>query len=150
MLNMDVVAPDYFKTLGIPVLRGRGFTDADRADAPAVVVVSESAARHYWRARIPSASASGWEPIWSERSRSSVWCPTRATATCGGAAQHLLPTSSIGFSLAPLALAIRTSGPPDELVSGIRRVISETEPGVALTSAASFETYLDGRWRSPV
>src|SRR5207248_2866787 len=48
MLNMDVVTPDYFKTLGIPVLRGRGFTDADRAGAPLVVVVSQSAARHYW------------------------------------------------------------------------------------------------------
>src|SRR5213595_180286 len=31
MLNMEVVAPDYFMTLGIPVVRGRGFTDADRA-----------------------------------------------------------------------------------------------------------------------
>src|SRR4029077_14585588 len=39
MLNMDVVAPDYFKTLGTPVLRGRGFTDADRAGAPPVVVL---------------------------------------------------------------------------------------------------------------
>src|SRR5438876_172183 len=42
MLNMEVVAPDYFVTLGIPVVRGRGFTDADRAGAPAVVVVSQS------------------------------------------------------------------------------------------------------------
>src|SRR6185437_16776806 len=48
MLNMDVVAPDYFATLGIPIVRGRGFTDADRQGAPAVVVVSQSAAREYW------------------------------------------------------------------------------------------------------
>src|SRR5439155_861803 len=53
MLNMEVVTPDYFETLGIPILRGRGFTDADRADAPSVVVISQSAARHYWPGQDP-------------------------------------------------------------------------------------------------
>src|SRR5205807_9704000 len=48
MLNMEVVTPDYFETLGIVVRRGRVFTDADREGAPPVVVLSESAARHYW------------------------------------------------------------------------------------------------------
>src|SRR5207244_732034 len=42
MLNMEVVTPDYFETLGIPVRRGRVFTDADREGAPPVVVLSES------------------------------------------------------------------------------------------------------------
>src|SRR5439155_1040262 len=53
------------------------------------------------------------------------------------------------FPFAPLALAIRTSGAPDAQVPVIRRVISETEPGVALTSAASFETFLDGPLAQP-
>src|SRR3989449_8580405 len=47
MLNMEVVTPDYFATLGIAVRRGRVFTDADREGAPPVVVVSESVARLY-------------------------------------------------------------------------------------------------------
>src|SRR3989442_9524350 len=48
MLNMEVVTPDYFATLGIPVRRGRVFTDAYREGALPVVVVRESAARDYW------------------------------------------------------------------------------------------------------
>src|SRR5262245_382402 len=46
MLNMELVTPGYFATLGIPVLRGRGFSDRDREGAPLVVVLSRSAARH--------------------------------------------------------------------------------------------------------
>src|SRR2546421_7691427 len=46
--NMGGVTPDYFETLGIVVRRGRGFTDAHPEGAAPVVVLSESAARHYW------------------------------------------------------------------------------------------------------
>jgi len=38
----------YFETIGIPVLRGRSFTQADTADAPWVTVINESMAREYW------------------------------------------------------------------------------------------------------
>ncbi len=37
-----IVTPEYFDALGIEILRGRGFTDADRDDSPPVVVVSEA------------------------------------------------------------------------------------------------------------
>src|SRR5262245_57626694 len=42
------VAPDHFRTLGIPVLLGRPFTAADTADAPRVAVISETAAHRFW------------------------------------------------------------------------------------------------------
>jgi predicted permease len=44
----DTVGTDFFETMQIPLLRGRGFTDQDRAGAPQVVVVNESFARRYW------------------------------------------------------------------------------------------------------
>jgi putative ABC transport system permease protein len=41
------VGPDYFRTMGITVLRGREFTQADRAGAPAVLIVNDTFARRY-------------------------------------------------------------------------------------------------------
>jgi putative ABC transport system permease protein len=40
-----VVTPDYFRTLQIPVVRGRDFNDADRIDAPFVAVINEQLAK---------------------------------------------------------------------------------------------------------
>ncbi|HEX7049883.1 MAG TPA: ABC transporter permease [Longimicrobiales bacterium] len=47
-LQTRVVTPGYFRTMGIPLLRGRAFTAQDRADAPQVVLISESAVRRYF------------------------------------------------------------------------------------------------------
>jgi macrolide transport system ATP-binding/permease protein len=42
------VSEGYFATLGVPILRGRGFLDSDRADTPLVAVVNAQFANHYW------------------------------------------------------------------------------------------------------
>jgi predicted permease len=47
------VGPDHFAALGIPVLRGRGFTAADRAGRPPVVAINEAAARRFWPGENP-------------------------------------------------------------------------------------------------
>jgi putative ABC transport system permease protein len=43
-----VCTPDYFQTMGITLIKGRGFTDYDKAGAPPVVIVNETLARQYW------------------------------------------------------------------------------------------------------
>src|SRR5437588_548305 len=150
MLNMDVVTPDYFKTLGIPVLRGRGFPDADRAGAPLVVVVSQSAARHYWGTDDPIGRRL-WNGADLKRAVTVVGVvpDTRYRDLREARPSIYFPLAQSFFPFAPLALAVRTSGPPAELVPTIRRVIAETEPGVALASAAPFGTFLEGPLAQP-
>jgi putative ABC transport system permease protein len=48
LLWQNVVSPDYFRLMRIPVLRGRDFTTADSAGRPLVAVVTESTARRFW------------------------------------------------------------------------------------------------------
>ncbi len=47
------IGPGYFSTMGIPMIRGRDFTDQDRADSKNVVVISEKTAQHYWPGQDP-------------------------------------------------------------------------------------------------
>jgi predicted permease len=51
-----VISPDYFRTLGIPLVEGRCFTDADNRDAPRVVIINDKLARDYWPGRDPIGS----------------------------------------------------------------------------------------------
>jgi len=44
----DSVAPDYFKTMQIPIVQGREFTDADTDTLPCLAVVNQTMARKYW------------------------------------------------------------------------------------------------------
>ena len=53
--TMDTVDEGYFETMGIPILRGRGFLASDTADSPRVAIVNEQFAKHFW----PGADAVG-------------------------------------------------------------------------------------------
>jgi putative ABC transport system permease protein len=46
--SYSVACPNYFRTMGIPILKGREFTDQDTLSAPGVIVINETMARKYW------------------------------------------------------------------------------------------------------
>ncbi len=43
-----VISPNYFRSMGIPISRGRDLTERDTRDAPGVVIINEAMARRYW------------------------------------------------------------------------------------------------------
>jgi predicted permease len=51
--GVNAVSPDYFSTLGIPLVRGRAFDQRDRAGAAPVAIVNQSFARRFWPAGDP-------------------------------------------------------------------------------------------------
>ena len=49
IIEQTSVSPDYFRTVGVPIVEGRPFTDADRPDTPRVAIVNETMARRLAR-----------------------------------------------------------------------------------------------------
>lgn len=143
MLNMEVAAPSYFATFGMPVLRGRGFTDQDRQGSQRVVVLSESAARFYWPDGDPIGRrlrmGGGLEEAFTVVG---IVADTRYRDLRVARPSIYFPIAQSFFPFAPTKLAIRTTGAPELVVPALRRVIGEVAPGVALASAAPFEELL--------
>ncbi len=48
LIDGPIVSPEYFHLLGMPLLRGRLFSDQDLEDTPQVAVINQAAARTYW------------------------------------------------------------------------------------------------------
>ena len=61
--QLSIASAQTFRALGVPVLAGRTFTEADVEDAPAVVVINESFAKKYW----PGESALGKRITFDQR-----------------------------------------------------------------------------------
>ncbi|HEV3142021.1 MAG TPA: FtsX-like permease family protein, partial [Vicinamibacterales bacterium] len=47
-VDVTAVSPEYFRTIGVPLVDGRVFTDDDRPNTPSVAIVNETFARRYW------------------------------------------------------------------------------------------------------
>jgi putative ABC transport system permease protein len=64
----QIVSAGTLETLRIPILRGRGLTDADTSGAPSVAVVNDTMARRFWPGRDPIG-----ERIWFESMEKEHW-----------------------------------------------------------------------------
>ena len=61
-VDIDQIAPWYFRTLGIRLVQGRDFTDRDRNGAPGVVIVSQKLAHRLWPNQNPIGKRISWPP----------------------------------------------------------------------------------------
>jgi putative ABC transport system permease protein len=57
-VDWRAVTPAYFQAMGIPMVRGRAFSTADRETSARVAIVSEAMARKFWGERSPVAASS--------------------------------------------------------------------------------------------
>jgi putative ABC transport system permease protein len=136
---MDTVSPEYFDTMRIPILDGRGFTEFDRQGSKPVAIVNEAMARHFW----PGQSAIG------KRFRAAVnnvylevvgVSATSVVSTIGEQPQPLayLP---IGQNLSTaVALHVRTDGNPGGVMPAVLKQIQALNANMALQNPATIET----------
>lgn len=68
-MDFQIISPDYFSTLQIPINRGRGLTAADTENSERVIVINESLARRYW----PNENPVGKRLAIGESSKDTSW-----------------------------------------------------------------------------
>jgi ABC-type lipoprotein release transport system permease subunit len=147
IVNMEIVSPSYFATVGTPVLQGRAFTDGDREGATAVMIVSASTARALW----PGQDAIG-KRIQMGRNREltviGVVPDTRYRDLTSNRPSVYFPLAQSFFPVAPTKLLVRTEGALSA-ASLIRRAVAEVDPGVTVGNVATLEEHLEGPIAQP-
>ncbi len=143
------VSPDYWKTMGIPLLQGRLFDEADLQDkprfAPGVAVIDEVFARKYW----PNGDAIG-------RHFSTILGEARegreltVIGIVGSVKQtDLAETHKLGAVYEPysfstdLRLLVRASVPVNSLIPSVKKRVREIDPEIPIENFKTLQMYID-------
>jgi putative ABC transport system permease protein len=148
------VSRNYFATLGMRIAEGRGFTDIDRMDSPASVVVNRAFVRAYLTDRralgalLPIRFSKEWTGativgvVDDVRQQSGLEAPSPQLFACYcQITQGLLADVPV--------LAIRTTGDPAPLATTLRAVVRDVAPAAGLTSVMTMEARLKERLAVP-
>jgi putative ABC transport system permease protein len=138
------VSYDYFRTLGIPVLRGRVFDPRDKPGSPGVVVISEALARRYF----PGEDPVGQRLKHGGPSLNNPYAEIVGVvgdAKYQGLAEENAPVyyeSANQYSSRPMWLVVRTSGHARQWLSAVQAEIRAIDPNVPVARAGSMEEAL--------
>ena len=138
MTNLQVVRENYFETLEIPRLRGRGFTAHDDAGAPRVVIVNQAFARKYFPGQDPLGQrirVSDDEPEWEIVG---VVGDTKYDLQ-RNAIEPLLftPWRQAGAQLGDMTFTVRAAGDPAALAGSVRGAVRDLDPGLPVTEVGT-------------
>jgi putative ABC transport system permease protein len=148
------VTGDYFQAQGIPIIRGRDFTPADREDTPLVVIVNKTLAEHYWPGqdpigkrlhRGPAEAALPWLAVVGE-----IGDVKQLAADVPTVNQYYLPSSQFKADAGSFAspdmltgnagsIVLRGQMQPEQMAKSLLTVVRSIDPQLPLTQVESMD-----------
>jgi predicted permease len=143
---VEQVSPDYFRTLDIPLERGRAFTSRDDATAPLVTIIDESLARRFWP-QYPR----GEDPIGQHLLVGSHKEPLEIVGIAAAVHQEGRDADPMpGFYLPnaqqppqSVMLVLRTKGDPATFASAVRRQVLALDHNQPISEVRTLSAVLD-------
>jgi predicted permease len=140
------VRGNFFGTMGIRLLKGRSFTDRDRAGAPLVAVISESRARRLFATGDPigrrfgtdSDARTKYEIVGVVADTRSVALRRQASLTVYW--PHLQSPEG------PRTIEMRTTVPPDTLMPAVRKTMNDIDAAIPLVGLSTQASALEEQW----
>ncbi len=145
--TIQVVSPAYFRTLGIPLRRGRDFSPQDRIGSERVAIIDEATARRFW-----PAYPAGQDPVGQHLLIGGVNPkPAQIVGIVTAVHQNLEnsgwpETVYVSFAQDPPPfgmLAIRTGGQPELLISAVRKQLRMVDPDQPISDVRSMDDLVD-------
>ena len=130
MLRSNDVGPDFFATLGIPVVAGRDLNAADTLGATRVAVVNETLAKNYLQGRSPIGHTLGGpkDPL--------TIVGVVRDSKYASADEEPMPMAWFSYqqsqSIGMMDVEVRTAGEPLALLPEIRKIVRELDPNAPL------------------
>jgi predicted permease len=135
-----VVAPGYFRTMGIPLLHGRDFSDADNPGASKVVIINDDMARRFWPGEDPlGRRISRGEGKDRESLEVVGVVKTGKYRTLGEDPRPFMYHPHAQTYVPRMHLIVRSEGDSAVALSGMRRVVQELDPHLALYDVESLQ-----------
>jgi putative ABC transport system permease protein len=133
--NYLIVAPNYFRTMGIPLRQGRAFSEADIQDSQRVMIVNEELARQYWPGQSPLGKRlkTGTDPKLPWLTVVGVAANVRTEGPDTGFEPELyIPYRQYPWLLDPRLLVVRTAGEPLAVAQTVRREVMALDAAVPI------------------
>ena len=138
------VSPDYFRTMGIPILRGRSFGPDDVLGKPLVIVIDEYVAQKFFPGRDPIGQRLNQQPAQADKPRVHYTIvgivPSVRHGEVGIAPkvpQIYWPAAQ--FSSLQTTLLVRTEGEPTALLPSIRAAVRSIDPQLPIFATRTME-----------
>jgi putative ABC transport system permease protein len=148
--NYEAISPGYFRTMEIPLVEGRDFTDADRKGSEGVAIVSRTMARRYW----PGRSAVGGRLKFGDPDSPAPWLTVVGVA--GDVRYREWDTARPDIYIPYLQrceyrsdFVIRTAPDPMSLAGAVRREVYAIDKEQAVTGVTTMERLVDGALARP-
>ncbi len=142
--NYSVACPNYFRTMGIPILKGREFTQQDTLGAPGVIVINETMAHAIWPKEDPVGRAirlGGSDGprltvvgVVGDVHQSGLDVPVRP--------QFLRPYTQAGWPV--MSIVVRTINAPAAFTGSIKKALADVLPDRPVSDVETMESIVRG------
>jgi len=136
LASYTIASPDYYKAANIP-LRGRSFSDADRSDAPPVVIISQEMARQFW----PGEDALGHvmslpDPRWQHMTIVGIAGDVKKFALSDSPGPEMyVPYSQRPYpSMLTMSFVLRTDRDPLSLTNELQQAVKSVDSDLPLAN----------------
>ena len=133
---VNTIVPGYFETVRMPILRGRGFTDADREGGILVVVINEAMAKRFW----PDQDALGkrFKFFADKEYRTVVGIVKTSKYLFIGEDPQSMAYLPLEQSYSPtMTLHVRVAGQPEAMKTTIERELRSIDRDIAVTNVST-------------
>ncbi len=146
-------SPDYFRAVGIPLVRGRSFDERDKKDSQRTLIINDVMARRYWQGE----DVIGKRITFDDKPKESDWFTVVGVVgdvkdkpeSAGAEPAFWWPLMQQPFAFRSMTIALRANTDPTLLAGSVRKLVRDLDPNLAVANVRLMDKIADENFSTP-